>query len=72
MKRFAWLVKKAPEIIFVYPLMIILFCALPCLFQLTVPPGQVLLFPTGTWLEVKGLALVGQLIEIDMEVHKAN
>ncbi len=29
-------------------------------------------FPTGTWLEVKGLALVGQLIEIDMEVHKAN
>ena len=29
-------------------------------------------FPTGTWLEVKGLALVGQLIEIDMEVHKVN
>ncbi len=28
-------------------------------------------FPTGTWLEVKGLALVGQLIEIDMEVYKA-
>lgn len=28
-------------------------------------------FPTGTWLEVKGLALPGQLIEIDMEVHKA-
>jgi len=27
-------------------------------------------FPTGTWLEVKGLALEGQLIEIDMEVHK--
>ena len=27
-------------------------------------------FPTGTWLEVKGLALQGQLIEIDMEVHK--
>ena len=26
-------------------------------------------FPTGTWLEVKGLALVGQLIEIDMEAH---
>lgn len=25
-------------------------------------------FPTGTWLEVKGLALQGQLIEIDMEV----
>jgi enamine deaminase RidA (YjgF/YER057c/UK114 family) len=29
-------------------------------------------FPTGTWLEVKGLALVGQLIEIDMEVHKTH
>lgn len=28
-------------------------------------------YPTGTWLEVKGLALVGQLIEIDMEVYKA-
>jgi 2-iminobutanoate/2-iminopropanoate deaminase len=28
-------------------------------------------FPTGTWLEVKGLALVDQLIEIDMEAHKA-
>jgi 2-iminobutanoate/2-iminopropanoate deaminase len=28
-------------------------------------------FPTGTWLEVKGLAVKGQLIEIDMEVHKA-
>jgi enamine deaminase RidA (YjgF/YER057c/UK114 family) len=28
-------------------------------------------FPTGTWLEVKGLALAGQLIEIDMEAHKA-
>ena len=27
-------------------------------------------FPTGTWLEVKGLALPGQLIEIDMEVHE--
>ena len=27
-------------------------------------------FPTGTWLEVKGLALKGQLIEIDMEAHK--
>jgi 2-iminobutanoate/2-iminopropanoate deaminase len=26
-------------------------------------------FPTGTWLEVKGLALEGQLIEIDMEAH---
>ena len=28
-------------------------------------------FPTGTWLEVKGLAVIGQLIEIDMEAHKA-
>ena len=28
-------------------------------------------FPTGTWLEVKGLAVEGQLIEIDMEVRKA-
>jgi len=28
-------------------------------------------FPTGTWLEVKGLAVTGQLIEIDMEVHKS-
>jgi len=27
-------------------------------------------FPTGTWLEVKGLALPGQIIEIDMEAHK--
>lgn len=27
-------------------------------------------FPTGTWLEVKGLALHGQLIEIDMEARK--
>jgi len=27
-------------------------------------------YPTGTWLEVKGLALQGQLIEIDMEAHK--
>ncbi len=27
-------------------------------------------FPTGTWLEVKGLAVNGQLIEIDMEAHK--
>lgn len=27
-------------------------------------------FPTGTWLEVKGLALDNQLIEIDMEAHK--
>lgn len=28
-------------------------------------------FPTGTWLEVKGLALPGQMIEIDMEAHKS-
>jgi len=27
-------------------------------------------FPTGNWLEVKGLAVTGQLIEIDMEAHK--
>ncbi|HMG91038.1 MAG TPA: RidA family protein [Chryseolinea sp.] len=27
-------------------------------------------FPTGTWVEVKGLAVEGQLIEIDMEAHK--
>ena len=26
-------------------------------------------FPTGTWLEVEGLALQGQLIEIDMEAR---
>jgi 2-iminobutanoate/2-iminopropanoate deaminase len=28
-------------------------------------------FPTGTLLAVKGLAAEGQLIEIDMEAHKA-
>lgn len=28
-------------------------------------------FPTGTWLEVNGLAIDGQLIEIDMEAHKS-
>ncbi|WP_317164891.1 hypothetical protein [Hymenobacter ginkgonis] len=28
-------------------------------------------FPTGTWLEVKGLAIPGQLIEIDREASKA-
>ncbi len=27
-------------------------------------------FPTGTWIEVKGLAVSGQLIKIDMEAHK--
>ena len=29
-------------------------------------------FPTGTWLEVKGLALPGLMIEIDMEAHRFN
>ena len=29
-------------------------------------------FPAGSWLEVKGLALPGQLIEIDMEAHRAH
>ncbi len=28
-------------------------------------------FPTGTWLEVKGLAIKDQMIEIDMEAYKA-
>lgn len=28
-------------------------------------------FPAGTWLEVKGLALPNQMIEIDMEAHKS-
>ena len=28
-------------------------------------------FPTGTWLEVKGLALKGQLIEIELQAYKA-
>jgi enamine deaminase RidA (YjgF/YER057c/UK114 family) len=28
-------------------------------------------FPTGTWLEVKGLALPGFMIEIELEAHKA-
>jgi len=28
-------------------------------------------FPTGTWLEVKGLALPGQMIEIEMEAYKS-
>ena len=28
-------------------------------------------FPTGTWLEVRALALPGQMIEIDMEAHKS-
>lgn len=27
-------------------------------------------FPTGTWLEVKGLALKGQSIEIDMKAYR--
>jgi enamine deaminase RidA (YjgF/YER057c/UK114 family) len=29
-------------------------------------------FPTGTWLEVKGLALPEFMIEIDMEAHKSH
>jgi len=29
-------------------------------------------FPTGTWLEVKGLALPDFLIEIELEVHVTN
>lgn len=29
-------------------------------------------FPTGSWLEVKGLALPEFLIEIELEVHKTN
>jgi 2-iminobutanoate/2-iminopropanoate deaminase len=28
-------------------------------------------YPTGTWLEVKGLALPGFMIEIELEAHKA-
>ena len=28
-------------------------------------------FPTGTWLEVKGLALPGLMIEIELEAHKS-
>ena len=28
-------------------------------------------FPTGTWLEVKGLALPGFMIEIELEAYKA-
>jgi enamine deaminase RidA (YjgF/YER057c/UK114 family) len=29
-------------------------------------------FPTGSWLEVKGLALPEFLIEIELEAHKSN
>ena len=29
-------------------------------------------FPTGTWLEVKGLALTEFMIEIELEAHKAH
>ncbi len=29
-------------------------------------------FPAGTWLEVKGLALPGFMIEIELEAHKSN
>ncbi len=28
-------------------------------------------FPTGSWIEVKGLALPGQLIEIELEAHRS-
>jgi len=28
-------------------------------------------FPTGSWLEVKGLAIPGLMIEIEMEAHKS-
>jgi enamine deaminase RidA (YjgF/YER057c/UK114 family) len=28
-------------------------------------------FPTGTWLEVKGLALPGLMIEIELEAHRS-
>jgi 2-iminobutanoate/2-iminopropanoate deaminase len=28
-------------------------------------------FPTGSWLEVKGLALPGLMIEIEMEAHRS-
>ncbi len=28
-------------------------------------------FPTGTWLEVKGLALPGFMIEIELEAHRS-
>ena len=38
-------------------------------FRNSIYPKQ---FPTGTWLEVKGLALPGQLIEIHMEAYKSN
>lgn len=29
-------------------------------------------FPTGSWLEVKGLAIPGLMIEIEMKAHKSN
>ncbi len=37
-------------------------------YRNTIYPKQ---FPTGTWLEVKGLALPEFMIEIDMEAHKS-
>jgi enamine deaminase RidA (YjgF/YER057c/UK114 family) len=29
-------------------------------------------FPTGTWLEIKGLALPGFMIEIELEAHRSH
>ena len=29
-------------------------------------------FPTGSWLEVKGLALPGFMIEMELEAHKSD
>jgi 2-iminobutanoate/2-iminopropanoate deaminase len=37
-------------------------------YRSTIYPAQ---FPTGSWLEVKGLALPGLLIEIEMEAHRS-
>jgi enamine deaminase RidA (YjgF/YER057c/UK114 family) len=37
-------------------------------YRSTISPTQ---FPTGSWLEVKGLALPELLIEIELEAHRA-
>ncbi len=37
-------------------------------YRSTIYPTQ---FPTGSWLEVKGLALPGLMIEIEMEAHRS-
>jgi 2-iminobutanoate/2-iminopropanoate deaminase len=37
-------------------------------YRRTLYPKQ---FPTGTWVEVKGLALPEFMIEIEIEAHKA-